>query len=177
MSIVFPKSNESFVTRGNEAEVVGSPSATVRLLADSSSTGGALSTVHVTLGAGAEGAKPHRHEKSAEMFYVLEGALRILSGKEVIRAQAGDVVVVPPHLPHAFDAEPGSGAQILIIIAPGVERFEYFRQITRIGEGKEPPETLLDVQELFDSYFLKSPEWEADQRERRNSTLESAKSE
>jgi hypothetical protein len=72
---------------------------------------------------------------------------------------------VPPHLPHAFAAEHGSKAEILIVIAPGIERFEYFRKITRIAQGQEPPESLRNVQELYDTYFLKSPEWERAQSE------------
>jgi hypothetical protein len=48
MSIVFPKPGASVVVRGKEAEVVGSPKAAVRLLVDSGSTGGALSTVQVS---------------------------------------------------------------------------------------------------------------------------------
>jgi quercetin dioxygenase-like cupin family protein len=165
MSIKFPKPDASVVIRGKEAEVVGSPTASVKLLADSSTTGGALSTVLVSLEEGADGARPHRHEQSAEMFYVLEGVVRVLSGKEIVRAQRGDVIVVPPQLPHAFSAERGSRAQILIVIAPGVERFEYFRKITRIARGQEPPESLRDVQEVYDTYFLISPEWEAAQKE------------
>jgi quercetin dioxygenase-like cupin family protein len=161
MSIVMPSFHDSVVVRGARAEVVGSPAAKVKLLADSSATGGALSTVHVTLEKGAAGAKPHRHDHSAEMFYVLGGVVKLLSGTEIVRAEAGDVVVVPPRLAHAFSAEHGSGAEILIVIAPGVERFEYFRQLTRIAQGKEPPESLREVQDLYDTYFLNSPEWEA----------------
>jgi quercetin dioxygenase-like cupin family protein len=165
MSIVFPKAGASVVVRGNEAEVVGSPKAAVKLLADSNSTGGALSTVQVSLAEGADGARPHRHERSAEMFYVLEGAIRVLSGTQVLRAQKGDVIVVPPNLPHAFSAARGSKAELLIVIAPGIERFECFRKITRIARGQEPPESLRDVQELYDTYFLNSPEWESAQAE------------
>jgi quercetin dioxygenase-like cupin family protein len=164
MSLVFPTFNGSTITRAAEAEIVGSPTAKIQLLADSSATGGALSTVRVTLDKGADGAKPHRHDRSAEMFYVLDGALQILSGNEVIRAEEGDVIVVPPRLPHAFSAERGASAEILIVIAPGVERFEYFRQLTRIARGEEPPESLRDVQDLYDTYFLSSPEWEAARR-------------
>ncbi|HWF47850.1 MAG TPA: hypothetical protein VG168_12645, partial [Bryobacteraceae bacterium] len=54
-----------------------------------------------------------------------------------------------------------SSADILIIITPGVERFEYFRQLTRIARGEERPESLEDVQELYDNYFLNSPQWDA----------------
>jgi quercetin dioxygenase-like cupin family protein len=166
MSIVLPNFNRSVVVRGAAAEVVGAPTAKVKLLADSSATGGALSTVQVTLEKGADGARPHRHDHSAEMFYVLDGVVQVLSGTEIVRAEQGDVIVVPPGLPHAFSAERGSGAEILIVIAPGVERFEYFRQLTRIAQGKEPPESLREVQDLYDTYFLNSPEWEAANRGR-----------
>jgi len=161
MSVVIPRFDRSVVVRGAAAEVVGAPTAKVKLLADSSATGGALSTVHVMLEKGADGARPHRHDHSAEMFYVLHGVVRMLSGTEIVRAGEGDVIVVPPGMPHAFSAEHGSGAEILIVIAPGVERFEYFRQLTRIAQGKERPESLRDVQDLYDTYFLNSPEWEA----------------
>ncbi|HTB19548.1 MAG TPA: cupin domain-containing protein [Bryobacteraceae bacterium] len=161
MSIVIPKFDRSVVVRGAAAEVVGAPTARVKLLADSSATGGALSTVQVTLAKGADGARPHRHDRSAEMFYVLDGAVQVLSGTQIVRAEPGDVIVVPPGLAHAFSAERGSGAEILIVIAPGVERFEYFRHLTRIAQGKERPESLRDVQDLYDTYFLNSPEWDA----------------
>ena len=62
----------------------------------------------------------------------------MLSGREIVTAEAGDVIVLPPRKPHAFAAQRGGRADIAIIIAPGVERFEYFRQLAR---GEEPPET------------------------------------
>jgi hypothetical protein len=49
----------------------------------------------------------------------------------------------------------------LIVITPGVERFAYFRHLERIAYGKLPPESLLDVQELYDTYFLRSEPWTA----------------
>jgi hypothetical protein len=55
-----------------------------------------------------------------------------------------------------------SGARVrgrLIVIAPGVERFEYFRQLTRTAQGQQPPESLRDVQDLYVPHFLNSPEW------------------
>jgi len=88
-------------------------------------------------------------------------AVEVLSGTEIVRAETGDVIVVPPGMPHAFSTQRGANAELLIVIAPGVERFEYFRQLTRIARGEEAPESLRDVQELYDTYFLNSPEWEA----------------
>jgi hypothetical protein len=59
-----------------------------------------------------------------------------------------------------FSAAPGSGADLLVVLAPGVERFEYFRKLTRIARGVEPPESLHEVQDLYDTYFLDSSEWD-----------------
>jgi hypothetical protein len=51
----------------------------------------------------------------------------------VVRSGRGDLVVAPPSLAHAFAAAPGHDAELLVIIAPGVERFDYFRQLERIA--------------------------------------------
>lgn len=159
MSLITPDFDQAVNVRDADAEMIGHPPITVKLLADSSSTGGALSTQRVTLADGANGANPHRHNNSAELFYMLDGTAQLLSGDHVVTAERGDLVVVPPSLPHAFAAAPGENADILIVITPGVERFEYFRHLERIAYAKVPPESLLDVQELYDTYFLSSVAW------------------
>ncbi|MFF8729618.1 cupin domain-containing protein [Streptomyces sp. NPDC015171] len=161
MSLFVPEFDESVIVREAEAEVVGGAPVAVRLLADSSRTGGALSTQRVTLTAGADGARPHRHDNSAEMFFLLGGAAEILSGEDVVTAGPGDLVVVPPGRPHAFAAVPGADADLLIVITPGVERFEYFRHLRRVALGEVTPESLLEVQDLYDNHFLKSAAWDA----------------
>jgi quercetin dioxygenase-like cupin family protein len=160
MSLIVPRFDESVVVRSADAEVVGRAPNTIRLLADSSATGGALSTQRVTLADGADGAKPHHHAGSAELFYLLDGTAELLSGEQVVTVERGDLVVVPPGVPHAFAAAPGHDADILIVITPGVERFEYFRHLERIAYGKVPPESLLDVQELYDNHLVHSQAWD-----------------
>ncbi|MFF4751946.1 cupin domain-containing protein [Streptomyces sp. NPDC002514] len=160
MSLFVPRFDDSVVVRDAAAEVVDGDPVAVRLLADSSAVGGALSTVRVTLARGADGARPHLHHNSAEMFYVLDGAAELLSGDDIVTAGRGDLVVVPPDKPHAFAAVPGSTADILIVITPGVERFEYFRQLRRIRLGEATPESLLEVQELYDNHFRRSAAWD-----------------
>ncbi|NJP44574.1 cupin domain-containing protein [Actinacidiphila epipremni] len=164
MSLLVPDFDRTVIVRSAEAEVIGRAPTTVRLLADSSATGGALSTQRVTLVDGADGARPHRHDNSAEMFYVLDGAAQLLSGEETLTAERGDLVIVPPGRPHAFAAAPGTDADLLIVITPGVERFEYFRHLQRIGLGEATPESLLEVQEVYDTYFLQSQAWEAERK-------------
>lgn len=159
MSHIVPAFDDSVIVRSADAEIIGGGPATLRLLADSSATGGALSTQRVTLLDGANGAVPHHHSRSAELFYILDGTAQLLSGDRVVTGGRGDLVVVPPGLDHAFAAAPGENADILIVITPGVERFEYFRHLERIAYGKVPPESLLDVQELYDTYFTTSAPW------------------
>jgi mannose-6-phosphate isomerase-like protein (cupin superfamily) len=141
------------------AEVIGFPPQTVRLLADSSATGGCLSTQRVTLAGGADGANPHHHASSAELFYVLSGSAQLLAGDRIVIASEGDLVLVPPGLPHAFAAVQASDADLLIVVTPGVERFEYFRHLARIATGRQSPESLLEVQALYDTFFDDSPAW------------------
>jgi quercetin dioxygenase-like cupin family protein len=164
MTLINSAFDKSVFVRSADAETVGRAPVTIRMLADSSATGGALSTVRVTLETGADGAKPHRHRGSAELFYVLEGGLVVLSGSDVLQAERGGLIVVPPGVDHAFAAARGKSADLLIVITPGVERFEYFRKLERIAYGKEPPESLRDVQDLYDTYFVQSPTWEAERR-------------
>jgi len=147
------------LVRAADAEVIGFAPQTVRLLADSSSTGGRLSTQRVTLRGGADGASPHHHANSAELFYVLSGSVQLLAGDRVHVAGEGDLAVVPPGLPHAFAAAPASDTDLLIVITPGVERFEYFRHLARIAAGQQPAGSLLDVQALYDTFFDHSPAW------------------
>lgn len=59
MSLIVPSFDESVIVRSAEAETIGAAPTTVRLLADSGPTGGALSAQRVSLLDGANGAAPH----------------------------------------------------------------------------------------------------------------------
>ncbi|MEU0335540.1 cupin domain-containing protein [Streptomyces sp. NPDC006193] len=164
MSLFVPRFDETVLVRDAEAEVLGGDPVAITLLADSSASGGALSTVRVTLGEGADGAGPHLHRNSAEMFYLLDGEAEVLTGDDVVTAARGDLIVVPPDRPHAFAAAPGSTADLLVVITPGVERFGYFRHLQRIRLGEATAESLREVQERYDNHFLSSAAWQARRR-------------
>ncbi len=156
MSRLVPGDDPAVIIRAAAAEQVGFPPQSIRLLVDSSSTGGTLSAQRVTLLNGVDGANPHHHSHSAELFYVLSGSVQLLVGDQLAVAEEGDRAVVPAGLAHAFAAAPSSDADLLIVITPGIERFECFRQLARIATGQQAPESLIDVQALYDTFFEES---------------------
>ncbi|MEV6276763.1 cupin domain-containing protein [Nocardia sp. NPDC051832] len=155
------------IRRPQDAETLGNPNGQVRLLIDSNETGGTVSTVEVTMARGADGAAPHFHTKSDELFYVADGELQVMAGDEIVTVGAGGSIVVPKFMPHAFGATPDSSARIMIALMPGVERFEYFRLLDRIGKGESSFEELLAAQEEFDNHFVDAPEWWAERNANR----------
>jgi mannose-6-phosphate isomerase-like protein (cupin superfamily) len=148
------------IVRSGTADVVELPSGSAfELFADASAARGAVSVTKLVLTAGADGAKPHYHTLSDELFYVLSGAMEFLLADDMVTVEADGLVVVPPKMPHAFGAVPGSTAEALVVIAPGVERFGYFRQLKRIASGAEPWDGLLPEQERYDVHFVSDESW------------------
>src|SRR5215468_937591 len=159
MSVLIP-SHDVVVVRESDAEILGGGPVTGRLYADSSATGGALSSQRITLLSGASGATPHHHTTASELFYVITGAAEMLAGERVVTVGAGDLVVVPAGTVHAFAAAAGEDTDLMIILTPGVERFEYFRQLQRIATGEAPLESILEAQDRYDNHFEDSQVWQ-----------------
>ncbi|WP_190816975.1 cupin domain-containing protein [Saccharopolyspora pogona] len=124
-------------------------------LADSSATGGFTGANLIRILAGGDGAHPHIHEKSAEVCYVLEGAMEILLDDRIETVGKGGFVVLPPGMPHAFAAPEDSAAEIFIYITPGVERFEFFRLLQRITREAEPESAPEAIQDRYDERFTR----------------------
>jgi quercetin dioxygenase-like cupin family protein len=148
--------------------VLKTDSVTMRLLIDSSEAGGTVSHLEVSMDRGADGAAPHFHTISDELFYVADGELQVLAGDEIITVGAGGSVVMPKLMPHAFGATPGSSARILIALMPAVERFGYFRLLDRLAEGEATFEDLAASQDEFDIHFVDSPTWWAERNANRH---------
>ncbi|PJJ63797.1 cupin [Compostimonas suwonensis] len=123
---------ESVLVRAATVEVVGSAPSSTALLADFEQTGGHLSANRTALGPGQDGPPPHYHSTSAELFFMISGALRVLAGDRV---------------------------EVLIVFTPGIERFEYFRMVERIQNGQASPRDILITSERFDNHFTTSPLW------------------
>jgi quercetin dioxygenase-like cupin family protein len=160
--VSLPHPDSALLTRAADAEVLSVGASTLRLLADHDTTDGAISANRTTLAEGGDGPAPHFHTGSAEIFFLVDGALQALACDDVHTLQAGDFLVVPRMMPHAFAAPPGEAADVLIVFAPAVkQRFEYFRMAERVLKGQAGPQELLDSQERFDNHWVDSSAWTA----------------
>lgn len=77
------------IRQAEDAETLGSESVTMRLLIDAEEAGGALSNLEVTMAPGADGAAPHYHTQSDELFYIADGELQLLAGNRIVTVGAG----------------------------------------------------------------------------------------
>ncbi|WP_107657831.1 cupin domain-containing protein [Nocardia suismassiliense] len=166
MSTTTPR-NDVAIRQPQDAETLSTDAVTVRLLLDASDTDGTLSTLEVTMQPGADGAAPHYHTSSDELFYVADGELQLLAGDRIVTVGAGGSIVVPKFLPHAFGATPDSSARIMIALLPGVQRFEYFRLLDRIAKGESTLADLAAAQQEFDNHFVDAPNWWAERNANR----------
>lgn len=146
------------VFRGADAERVDSPPHLIRLLADGSDTSMAFSVIRVDLRPGFDGAAPHIHGGFAELLYIIDGEVDVLAGDRTVLARAGDLLVVPPGLAHAFGALPDGPASLLAVIGPGIDRFQYFRELAAVANG-EVPRLAQDIPARYDSQLTDSPAW------------------
>lgn len=152
--------NEPVLVRAAGAEQLGeSPNATW-LLADADQTNHSMNAVRTTLGRAVSGPPPHFHTESSELFFMLDGALRVLTADTVVTVTAGDFLLIPPHLTHAWATPADQSADVLIIKTPGTNRFEYFRLVDRIRKGEASPREILATQDEFDNHFVDSPVWQ-----------------
>jgi mannose-6-phosphate isomerase-like protein (cupin superfamily) len=152
--------NAPLLVRASEAETLtGDPGGTIALLADSATTGGAITCNRSTFRAGADGAPPHFHTRASELFVVLSGSLQVLVGDRVDVLGQGDALLVPPRVPHAFGAVAGADADVLFVFTPGMDRFDYYRLLDRVHRGEADPREIGESQERFDNHYVDSPLW------------------
>jgi quercetin dioxygenase-like cupin family protein len=95
------------------------------------------------------GAPPlHIHHDADETFYVLDGEVTILVGEERYECKAGDFVLGPKGVPHAFLVQ-SERAEMLVTFSPaGLEGF--FAEVApAVVPGEPPPAPAMPDQEEF----------------------------
>ncbi|WP_138904575.1 cupin domain-containing protein [Streptomyces albidochromogenes] len=149
------------LTRAATAETTSDPSSVMTLLADCGTDGSSLTSYRSQFAKGAVGAPAHFHTRASELFFVIGGSLQVLVDDEVKILDAGDLLLVPPHTPHAFAAAPGAEADVLFVFTPGMPRFDYLRLLGRVMRGEASPQEITESSERFDNHYVDSPIWRA----------------
>jgi quercetin dioxygenase-like cupin family protein len=91
-------------------------------------TNGAVTLLEFVVAPGYPTPPPHVHEREDELTYVIEGALEVEVGGDTRVVRAGETVLKPRGIPHAFRVHSDSGARFLEVLTPA--GFEgYFREI------------------------------------------------
>ncbi|WP_432133440.1 MULTISPECIES: cupin domain-containing protein [unclassified Streptomyces] len=152
---------QALLTRGADAETCADPSSVMTLLGESDGTPGGFTSYRSRFAEGAVGAPAHFHTRATELFFVLDGSLRVLVGDEVTVLDEGDFLAVPPRTPHAFAAAPGREADVLFVFTPGMGRFDYLRLLGRVMRGEADPKEIAESADRFDNHYVDSPLWRA----------------
>lgn len=153
--------HSALLVRDGDHEIVSTSAGNkTGLIMDSNATGGAVSVLSIYLPRGANGAAPHFHTRSTELFFMISGRLEILAGEQIQILEAGDTLLVPRLMPHAFAATPDSDARVFTVLSPGVQRFDYFRLLDRIVNGQDDIDELKAAPEIYDNHFVESPVWD-----------------
>jgi quercetin dioxygenase-like cupin family protein len=69
----------------------------------------------------------HSHLEQEEWFYVMEGEVQFQIGEKRLRLKAGDSILGPRRIPHAFSAVGAKPAKMLIAFSPAGKMEQFFR--------------------------------------------------
>ncbi|WP_353951639.1 cupin domain-containing protein [Knoellia sp. S7-12] len=145
------------LVRRTDAEALDASGVT--LLADTPATGGAVTSHRSSFRAGRPGAPPHLHREASELFHVLGGSLEVLLGESLTTLEKGDFLLVPPHLPHAFEAAGTEDADVFFVLTDAKPRFDYYRLLEQVYRGEVDPAELAATQDTYDNHYVDSAIW------------------
>src|SRR4051794_28424064 len=147
----------SILIRSTDAEVLEASGVT--LLADTPATNGHLTSHRSIFKPGKEGAPPHLHQEASELFFVLSGSLRVLTGDDLITLDQGDFLVVPPNTPHAFEAAGATEAEVLFVLTQPKPPFDSSPPPEGVYRGATAPAVLATTSDVYDNHYVDSPAW------------------
>lgn len=114
---------------------------------ESDDSGGALSVMEVEIPAKTL-VKPHTHSREDEYSLILEGAVGVRIGDDVMEATPGTYLVKPRDIPHAMWNAGDTPAKVVEMLSPsGLE--SYFEELAPILVRHDPPETYYALAERY----------------------------
>lgn len=124
--------------------------------------GNTLVSVNLSSSAGADGiaviehwmpfgeAPPlHVHHREDEIFHILEGEMRFRVGNRELVARAGETVLAPKGIAHAFRVQSAIGARCLTITR-GADFETMLRAVSRPASHPDLPEATAPTPEMID---------------------------
>jgi mannose-6-phosphate isomerase-like protein (cupin superfamily) len=142
---------DPLILEADAGEVIGAggPARAV-VKASSDTTSGGFTMTDSTIAPGFPGPPPHWHREITDSFYVLEGTLTVRLGKELVEAEPGTYICVPPGNVHTFSNRGDSPVRFLNIASPaGWEN--YLRDLENLlKEGSPDRERWLEVMSKYD---------------------------
>lgn len=148
----------TILIRAHEAENL--PASGVTLLADVPESGGHLTSHRSIFQPGKDGAPPHLHHEATELFFVLSGELRVLTGEQLVELHQGDFLLVPPNTPHAFEAAGRAPAEVLFVLTQARPRFGYYRLLESAYRGETDWAEVAATSDLYDNHYVESRAWQ-----------------
>ncbi len=113
---------------------------------------GKLGIYRWSFGENESGPDAHFHKSIAELFYVLEGEVRLYDGRGWKEAGPGDFFYVPEGGMHGFRG--GNHARMLLMFTPGAPREDYFETLANLGRGGTmTPEERVEFMLRHDTYW------------------------
>jgi quercetin dioxygenase-like cupin family protein len=122
-------------------------------------TGGQFGLFEYVMEPKAQGAAPHVHHQLTEIFYVAEGEVELILGRERHLAPRGSLMLVPPEMVHGFSNASAERSTLLIMFCPAGERERYFEGMAELTrDGRVPSRTeLLELMRRFDQEPVELP--------------------
>lgn len=78
----------------------------------------------------------HLHTDCDEWFYVLDGEFKFQAGEEIMRLKAGDTLMVPRNMPHAFVKTSSGVARLIVMHQPAGTMEEFFRIASQMPDQR-----------------------------------------
>jgi quercetin 2,3-dioxygenase len=94
----------------------------------------------------------HIHTNCDEWFLVKEGEFKFQVGEKILRLKAGDSLLVPREMPHAFVKTSEGDAKLMIMHQPAVGMDEYFRLAAK--QPDQSAEARIKFAEQFGMRFV-----------------------
>ena len=110
---------------------------TLEYLAESDRTKDGMGIYLLTLAPRSPGAGPHYHERMTETFHVHSGVLAMMVNHKPVEAKAGDFILIPPRVPHAFANRSDSPVVFTLSFTPALHREGFFEGMAKLSAAQK----------------------------------------